>query len=42
MVSGGEVVGLTEQEIKTLLNVLSAIEDDDMKRIKDKLKNMCI
>ena len=42
MVSGGEVVGLTEKEIETLLNVLRAIEDEDIKRIKDKLKNMCI
>ena len=39
---GGDVVGLTEKEIIKLLNVLSGIDGDDIKRIKDKLKNMCI
>lgn len=35
-------MGLTEQEIIKLLNVLRAIDGEDIKRIKDKLKNMCI
>lgn len=39
---GGESVGLTEQEIIKLLNVLSGIDGEDIKRIKEKLKNMCI
>ena len=35
-------MGLTEKEIIKLLNVLSGIDGEDIERIKDKLKNMCI
>ena len=35
-------MGLTEKEIIKLLNVLSGIDGEDIERIKDNLKNMCI
>lgn len=41
--SGGEIVGLTEKEIKILLNIIRLVgSNEEIEQIMNKLKLMCI